>query len=54
MFSRGGKIVVTLRRASSNQPQGPVAASAFNYLRLVFRNGGEDDVSFEVDIRKVI
>lgn len=44
MFSRGGKVVVTLKRVPSNHPQGPVAASAFHYIRLVFKNGGEDDV----------
>lgn len=36
-------MVVTLKRVPSNHPQGPVAASAFSYLRLVFKNGGEDD-----------
>ncbi|KAI6240162.1 Vacuolar protein-sorting-associated protein 36 [Aphelenchoides fujianensis] len=36
MFGRGGKIIVTLK-------PGPVAASGYNSLRFVFKNGGEED-----------
>jgi hypothetical protein len=45
MFGRGGKIVVTVKAVPLGHPQGPLAASGNNSLRLVFRNGGEDDVS---------
>uniref|UniRef100_A0A0K0DG51 Vacuolar protein-sorting-associated protein 36 n=1 Tax=Angiostrongylus cantonensis TaxID=6313 RepID=A0A0K0DG51_ANGCA len=42
MFSRGGKIIVRLESAPLNNV-GPQRSSSFNYIRLVFRAGGEDD-----------
>ncbi|KJH44781.1 EAP30/Vps36 family protein [Dictyocaulus viviparus] len=42
MFSRGGKIIVRLEPTPSNNV-GPQKSSVFNYLRLVFRAGGEDE-----------
>lgn len=46
MFGKGGKIIVTLKPVGPTQVQGgPIAASGFNYLRFVFKNGGEEDVS---------
>ncbi|KAK6056370.1 EAP30/Vps36 family protein [Cooperia oncophora] len=42
MFSRGGKIIVRLEPAPANSV-GPQRSSPFNYIRLVFRAGGEDD-----------
>ncbi|VDM63081.1 unnamed protein product [Angiostrongylus costaricensis] len=42
MFSRGGKIIVRLESAPPNNV-GPQRSSSFNYIRLVFRAGGEDD-----------
>jgi hypothetical protein len=52
MFGRGGKIIVTLKPLGSTHIQGPVATSGYNSLRLVFRNGGEEDVSY-FEITKV-
>jgi hypothetical protein len=48
MFSRGGKIILQLspnNASSAHTHQGPVAASPFNSVRLVFKQGGEEDVS---------
>ncbi|ETN77716.1 EAP30/Vps36 family protein [Necator americanus] len=42
MFSRGGKIIVRLEPAPPNNV-GPQRTSCYNYIRFVFRNGGEDD-----------
>lgn len=45
MFSRGGKNNCFFKNQCLRaHPQGPVAASACNSLRFVFRNGGEEDV----------
>lgn len=49
MFRRGGKIILSLHPKPLRQQRGPFASSSFNYIRLVFRNGGED----EVDIHTV-
>lgn len=45
MFRRGGKIIVSLHPKPRGQQRGPFASSSFNYIRLVFRNGGEDEVN---------
>lgn len=50
MFGKGGKIIVTLKPAGSAHIQGPVASSGYNSLRFVFRNGGEEDVSFIIKL----
>ncbi|WKY01608.1 hypothetical protein Q1695_015540 [Nippostrongylus brasiliensis] len=42
MFSRGGKIIVRLEPAPANSV-GPQRSSPYNYIRLVFRGGGEED-----------
>ncbi|EFO18378.2 vacuolar protein sorting 36 containing protein, variant [Loa loa] len=43
MFRRGGKIILSLHPKPLGQQRGPFASSSFNYIRLVFRNGGEDE-----------
>ncbi|VDN39185.1 unnamed protein product [Gongylonema pulchrum] len=44
MFRRGGKIILSLHpRPAGQQQRGPFSSSPFNYIRLVFRNGGEDE-----------
>ncbi|VDK71069.1 unnamed protein product [Litomosoides sigmodontis] len=43
MFRRGGKIIISLHPKPRGQQRGPFASSSFNYIRLVFRNGGEDE-----------
>lgn len=46
MFRRGGKIIIHVIPKPRNSNAGPVSNSPFNYFRLVFRNGGEDEVYF--------
>ena len=46
MFGKGGKIVVAVRPVPADHPQGPISARSAHSLRFVFRNGGEEDVSF--------
>lgn len=46
MFGRGAKIVVSVRPVPTDHPQGPISARNTNSLRFIFRNGGEEDVSF--------
>lgn len=48
MFRRGGKIILSLHPKPSGQQRGPFATSPFNYIRLVFRNGGEDEVNISL------
>uniref|UniRef100_A0A7E4ZY59 Vacuolar protein-sorting-associated protein 36 n=1 Tax=Panagrellus redivivus TaxID=6233 RepID=A0A7E4ZY59_PANRE len=43
MFSRGGKVILHLKPTPPGHPPGPVAASAANSLRFIFKSGGEDD-----------
>ncbi|OZC09585.1 EAP30/Vps36 family protein [Onchocerca flexuosa] len=43
VFRRGGKIILSLHPKPSGQQRGPFSSSLFNYIRLVFRNGGEDE-----------
>ncbi|CAG9535295.1 unnamed protein product [Cercopithifilaria johnstoni] len=43
MFRRGGKIILSLHPKPPGQQRGPFASSSFNCIRLVFRNGGEDE-----------
>ncbi|MCP9259417.1 Vacuolar protein-sorting-associated protein 36 [Dirofilaria immitis] len=43
VFRRGGKIILSLHPKPLGQQRGPVLSSFFNYIRLVFRSGGEDE-----------
>lgn len=44
MFSKGGKIVLKLEKPKAGNV-GPMSSSQYDTIRLVFRHGGEDDVS---------
>ncbi|VDN02703.1 unnamed protein product [Thelazia callipaeda] len=43
MFRRGGKIILSLHPKPPGQQKGPFTSSSYNFIRLVFRNGGEDE-----------
>lgn len=48
MFGRGGKIIVNVKPVSMGHSKGPVAASGCNSMRFVFRNGGEEEVKYQI------
>ncbi|VDN89297.1 unnamed protein product [Brugia pahangi] len=52
MFRRGGKIILSLHPKPLGQQRGPFTSSSFNYIRLVFRNGGEDEVNIYLFFEK--